>query len=206
MANQEVKFSNFYESTISTGGLPQSVESCTLTTAPTTDGSTAIGANYYLVVDPDNVSAREVIEVTAATGTSLTAVTRDKEGRYGTPGDASTAPNHAEGTVVRMAVVKEMFEDLHDRIDEGVTASSTTVLTNKTISSASNTLTVDADNATVSNLEVDNLKAATLVTDSEGIGSNDNNTTLPTSAAVKDYVDTQVATKASVGLVLALGG
>ena len=40
-------------------------------------------------------------------------------GRYGTPGDASTAPNHAEGTVVRMAVVKEMFEDVHDRIDAG---------------------------------------------------------------------------------------
>ena len=35
--------------------------------------------------------------------------------------------------------------------------------------------------------------AGTLVTESEGIGSNDNDTTLPTSAAVKDYVDTQVA-------------
>ena len=117
MADQKVKFSNFYESTISTGGLPQSVESCTLTAAPTTEGSTAIGANYYLVVDPDSASAREIIEVTAATGTSLTAITRDVEGRYGSAGDSSTAPNHAEGTVVRMAVVKEMFEDVHDRID-----------------------------------------------------------------------------------------
>ena len=33
------------------------------------------------------------------------------------------------------------------------------------------------------------LAAALLVTESEGIGSNDNDTTLPTSAAVKDYVD-----------------
>ena len=108
MADQEVKFSNFYESTLANGGggLPTNVTVATLTAAPTTDGSTAIGANYYLVVDPDSASAREVIEVTAATGTSLTAITRDKEGRYGTPGDASTAPNHAEGTVVRMAVVK----------------------------------------------------------------------------------------------------
>ena len=31
-----------------------------------------------------------------------------------------------------------------------------------------------------------------LVTESEGIGSNDNDTTLPTSAAVKDYVDTNI--------------
>ena len=32
---------------------------------------------------------------------------------------------------------------------------------------------------------------AAIVTESEGIGSNDNDTTLPTSAAVKDYVDSQ---------------
>tara|TARA_B100001173_G_scaffold41243_1_gene32012 strand:- start:4499 stop:5950 length:1452 start_codon:yes stop_codon:yes gene_type:complete len=36
------------------------------------------------------------------------------------------------------------------------------------------------------------LAAALLVTESEGIGSNDNDTTLPTSAAVKDYVDSNV--------------
>ena len=52
--------------------------------------------------------------------------------------------------------------------------------------------TIDADNNTISNLEVDNITAATLVIESEGISSNDNDTTLPTSAAVKDYVDSQV--------------
>ena len=49
--------------------------------------------------------------------------------------------------------------------------------------------TIDADNATISNLEVDNFKASAIVTEGEGIGSNDNDTTIPTSAAVKDYVD-----------------
>jgi hypothetical protein len=52
--------------------------------------------------------------------------------------------------------------------------------------------TIDVDNNTVSNIEVDNFKASAIVTESEGIGSNDNDTTLPTSAAVKDYVDTQI--------------
>ena len=49
--------------------------------------------------------------------------------------------------------------------------------------------TIDADSSTVSNLEVDNFKASAIVIESEGIGSNDNDTTIPTSAAVKDYVD-----------------
>jgi len=52
--------------------------------------------------------------------------------------------------------------------------------------------TIDVDNNTVSNVEVDNFKASAIVTEAEGIGSNDNDTTLPTSAAVKDYVDTQI--------------
>jgi hypothetical protein len=46
-------------------------------------------------------------------------------------------------------------------------------------------------NAKINNgaVNIDKLSATLLVTESEGIGSNDNDTTLPTSAAVKDYVD-----------------
>ena len=197
MTAQEVKFSNFYESTLSTGGLPQSVTSCTLTAAPTTDGTTAIGANYYLVVDPDSASSREVIEVTAATGTSLTTVTRDKEGRYGTPGDASTAPNHAEGAVVRMAVVKEMFEDLHDRMDTAATNDSITTFTNKTFDA-------NGTGNSISNIEVADLASGVLDIDISSVAGTD--TTLASAKAIKSYVDTQVGSKASVGLVLALGG
>ena len=42
---------------------------------------------------------------------------------------------------------------------------------------------------------IDKIADAALVLESEGISSNDNDTTIPTSAAVKDYVDTQDATK-----------
>ena len=52
--------------------------------------------------------------------------------------------------------------------------------------------TIDVDSNTVSNIEVDNFKASVIVLESEGISLNDNDTTIPTSAAVKDYVDTQI--------------
>ena len=58
--------------------------------------------------------------------------------------------------------------------------------------SSSQTLTtkaIDADNNTITNIDTTAIKPTVLVTESEGIGSNDNDTTFPTSAAVKDYVD-----------------
>ena len=39
-------------------------------------------------------------------------MTRDVEGRY------TTDPTHVDGTTVRMAVVGEMFEDIHDRVND----------------------------------------------------------------------------------------
>jgi hypothetical protein len=41
-------------------------------------------------------------------------------------------------------------------------------------------------------LDINNFTAATIVTEAEGIANNDNDTTLPTSAAVKDYVDNAI--------------
>ena len=112
MTAQEVKFSNFYESTIN-AILASGATLITLAAAPTSDGSSNIAAPYYLVIDPDNATNREVVLVTSSSGTTISAMTRDVEGRH------STDPTHVSGTTVRMAVVKEMFEDIHDRIDSG---------------------------------------------------------------------------------------
>lgn len=67
--------------------------------------------------------------------------------------------------------------------DTLVLENATQTLTNKTI---------DVDNNPVSNIEVDNFKASAIVIESEWIAANDNDTTIPTSAAVKDYVDTSI--------------
>jgi len=78
----------------------------------------------------------------------------------------------------------------------GVTASSTTTFTNKTIDA-------DGTGNSISNIDIGNMTSAVVVTESDGIASNDNDTTLPTSAAVKDFVDGQGF--ADIGLIIALG-
>ena len=66
-----------------------------------------------------------------------------------------------------------------------ITAASSDTLTNKTFDA-------NGTGNSISNIEVADFAAAALVIESEGIGSNDNDTTIPTSAAVKDYVDTNL--------------
>ena len=63
-------------------------------------------------------------------------------------------------------------------------AATTKTLTNKTI---------DADNNTVSNLEVDNLKSGVLDTDLSSVAGTD--TTLASAKAIKAYVDAQIQTE-----------
>jgi len=114
MADRETQIVNFYESTLA-GLLASASTSTTLTTAPTTNGTTAINASgssyYYLVIDPDNSANREVVLVTASSGTTISAMTRDLEGRH------TSDPDHQAGTTVRMAVLAEHFADINDRVD-----------------------------------------------------------------------------------------
>jgi len=67
-----------------------------------------------------------------------------------------------------------------------ITASSTDTLTNKTFDA-------NGTGNSLSNVEVADFAASAIVIESEGIASNDNDSTLPTSAAVKDYTDTAIA-------------
>jgi len=119
MADRETQIVNFYESTLASL-LASAATSTTLTTAPTTNGTTIINASgssyYYLVIDPDNSANREVVLVTASSGTTISAMTRDLEGRH------TSDPDHQVGTTVRMAVLAEHFADINDRVDADATA------------------------------------------------------------------------------------
>ena len=108
MTAQELNFSNFFETTAD-GNIGASDTSITLSAAPTSDGTSAIAGPFYLVIDPDSLTKREVVLVSSISGVIAT-VTRDVEGRH------ATDPSHADGTTIRMAVVGEMFEDVNDRV------------------------------------------------------------------------------------------
>ena len=175
MTAQQINYSNFFETTLD-GNVGASDTSLTLSAAPTSDGTSPISAPFYLVIDPDSATNREVILVTASSGVTMSTITRDVEGRH------SPDISHSDGDTVRMAVVGEMFEDLHDQLTAG-----TLTLTNKTLTSP------------VLNTGV----SGTAVLDEDTMTS-DSATQLATQQSIKAYVDTQVATKVSIGLVIAL--
>ena len=174
MTAQQINYSNFFETTLD-GNVGASDTSITLSNAPTSDGTSAISAPFYLVIDPDSATNKEVILVTASSGVTMSTVTRDVEGRH------SPDISHADGTTVRMAVVGEMFEDLHDQLTSG-----TLTLTNKTLTSP------------VLNTSV----SGTAVLDEDDMASN-SATQLATQQSIKAYVDSKPA-GASIGIVIAL--
>ena len=65
-----------------------------------------IDSPAYFVIDPDNDSNREVVLWNSGTDHANAAILRDRDSKHGTD------PTHASGTKVRLAVVKQHFEDI----------------------------------------------------------------------------------------------
>ena len=220
MVARETNLVNAFETTLA-AQLASGGTSINLTADPGVD------APVYLVIDPDNDSNREVVLWSSGTDHTNATVTRDIDSKHGTD------PTHASGTKVRLAVVKQHFDEAHDAIQQGFVledGDGTEVTINPAVSSGVYTQRevkfvegggididwTDTDNGTdgdpydltfTVSVTSSDIAAGTLVTESEGISSNDNDTTLPTSAAVKDFVDTTLAASgfADIGLIIALG-
>jgi len=105
MTALESNLVNAFETTLSS-----QLASGATTMAMTADPGVA--APVYFVIDPDNDSTREVVKWTSGAYGSAT-ITRDIDSTHGTD------PTHASGTVVRLAVVKQHIDDVHDSIQQG---------------------------------------------------------------------------------------
>ena len=215
MVARETNLVNAFETTLA-AQLASGGTSINLSADPGVD------APVYLVIDPDNDSNREVVLWSSGTDHTNATVTRDIDSKHGTD------PTHASGTKVRFAVVKQHFDEAHDAIQQGFVledGDGTEVTINPAVASGVYTARevkfvegggididwTDTDNGTdgdpydltfTVSVTSSDIAAGTLVTESEGISSNDNDTTIPTSAAVKDFVENN---SADIGLVIALG-
>ena len=220
MVARETNLVNAFETTLA-AQLASGGTSINLTDDPGVD------APVYLVIDPDNDSNREVVLWSTGTNHAAATVTRDIDSKHGTD------PTHASGTKVRLAVVKQHFDEAHDAIQQGFVledGNGDEVTINPAVASGVYTARevkfvegggididwTDTDNGTdgdpydltfTVSVTSSEIAAGTLVTESESISSNDNDTTIPTSAAVKDFVDTTIAAGgfADIGLIIALG-
>ena len=173
MAIQETKVVNAFETTLD-GAVAAGDSSIDLTDDP------GVTSPCYLVIDPDNDSKREVVLWTSG-AFGAAAVTRDVDAKH------DPNPAHADGTTVRLAVVKQHIEDLNDRIDAVALTGDVTGTLAAGTSAVATTIAAGA-------VDFAMLNAADIITQSETITSNDSETKIPTAAAVKNYADAEAAT------------
>jgi len=175
MTAQESNIVNAFETTLA-AQLASGGTSMNLADDPGVDSPS------YFVIDPDNDSNREVVLWSSGTDHSAATVTRDLDSKHGTD------PTHASGTKVRLAVVKQHFEDIHDRVNDiALTGDVTGTLASATQDVATTIAAGAVDFAMIN-------QGGDLITQAETITSNDSDTKIPTTAAVKNYVDAETAT------------
>ena len=127
MTAQETKLFNAFESTLTStvgaSGLDFVVNSVTAPTAVT------LAAPFYIVLNPDSSTNREVILVTSVNTGTKTLTCDNINKRFLDGSAASSGLSHASGSVVRMSPVEQHIEDLNDRVDTIINEAGTAVNT-----------------------------------------------------------------------------
>ena len=144
-------------------------------------------------------------QVTATSTTTLTNKTIDANGTGNSISNLEVA-DFASGVVdtdiasvssnddtLASAKAIKAYVDAQANVTGTVTLAGTQTITNKTI---------DADNNTLSNIEVDNLKSGVLDTDLNSVSGSDD--TLASAKAIKTYVDANTSSGVSAGFAIAM--
>ena len=126
MAAQETNLFNAFETTLAT---TMGSSDTTLTVAAVTDSyPTTLSAPFYIVINPDSATNREVILVTAV-NTGTKELTTSVPNRYLPGSAASSGLSHSSGQVVRMAPLQQHIEDINDRVDTIINEDGTAINT-----------------------------------------------------------------------------
>ena len=144
---------------------------------PTTDDDIDLGSSGKEFKDL-YIDGTAYVDAISYAGTAITSTAAELNLMDGGTSAGTTAVAGGDGLVTNDAGT--MRQTTVDTIDTYL-AGTTKTLTNKTI---------DVDNNTVSNIEVDNLKSGVLDTDLSSVAGTD--TTLASAKAIKAYVDAQV--------------
>jgi hypothetical protein len=159
----------------------------TFKVAGATGITTAVSGDTLTITGPSLTSY-----ITASSSDTLTNKTIDANGTGNSISNIEVA-DFAGSAIINVAetlasndsdtalVTAGAIIDYVDAQDANI-ASDTLTFTNKTFD-------VEGTGNSISNIDVADFKAAAIVTAAEGIGSNNNDTTIPTSAAVKAYAD-----------------
>ena len=126
MTAQETNLFNAFETTLT--ATMGSSDTTFSVNAVTDSYPTTLSAPFYIVINPDSATNREVILVTAVdTGTKQ--LTTTVPNRYLQGSAASSGLSHSSGQTVRMAPLQQHIEDLNDRVDTVINEDGTAVNT-----------------------------------------------------------------------------
>ena len=98
----------------------------------------------------------------------------------------------ADGVVISDA-------DDSDTMKQALVSDIATYISTKAMTMTNKTIDANGTGNSITNLEVADFNGSAIVTESEGLNSSDNDTSIPTTAAVKDYVDDNNLASGKIG-------
>ena len=178
------------------------------------------GSNYVALKSPDSVGSNLTLTLPSSDGSNGQVLGTDGSGNLSFVSTTSSIAGASDTDISAPASGHILVHDGSDSFDNVAVSGDVTLASSGAMTIGSGVvengmLAADAvngakiaddsidsehlvdgsiDTAHIANGQVTfaKLAAAAVVIESEGIGSNDNDTTVPTSAAVKDYVDTNI--------------
>ena len=158
------------------------------------------GSNYVALKAPNAVTSNVTWTMPGSDGSANQVLATDGSGTLSFTSTTSTLAGATDTNISGPSSGQVLVYDGSDSFDNVSISGDATLASNGALTIANDAVeqamiaddAVGADQLAASAVVIGSLSAGMLVIESEGIGSNDNDTTIATSAAIKDYVDTQI--------------